>query len=92
MEYTCINEKGQVQFDLEDNLIQIPTGLHGFSNTKTGFYPQPSNGHDAYVFFTVFFLLEQIPYFIINVLNVINFSGYSSNCKSICQKQRHPNT
>ena len=39
MEYTYINEKGQVEFDLNENLIQIPTGLHGFTNTKTGFYP-----------------------------------------------------
>ena len=27
MEYTYINEKGQVEFDLNENLIQIPTGL-----------------------------------------------------------------
>ena len=51
MEYTCINEKGQVEFDLEENLIQIPTGLHGFSNTKTGLYPQKFNGHDALLIF-----------------------------------------
>ena len=59
MEYICINEKGQVQFDLEDNLIQIPTGLHGFSNTKTGFYPQPFNGHDALLIFGNLRVTEQ---------------------------------
>ena len=59
MEYTYINEKGQVEFDLNENLIQIPTGLHGFTNTKTGFYPQPHNGHDALLIFGNLQVTEQ---------------------------------